>query len=278
MRAIRLDVERTPFPPECAEVRGAFLDVLDKATLLYDGLHKKSHKKIRQNLEISQEAVRRYRTLAAALQPLPELIKPDPFPPRAEEYISQLRESYCKPIGLSPEEADKYNKLVEAGVADDDPEMLKIFDKMLSEIHPIPWDAKPFYIPERFKETCVNDGSNLYELIWILLGGDYHPFMYDAFVTWRGRTQFEFFGCSNFSDIPNTGYNEVRFIAVKTIQDHLRQHPDDNWARIQKAGLLAEPNIARGGFFGNGVLSDMGAMSDILSPRDPVVYPGEESP
>lgn len=268
IRTFQRDAKEAPFPSACTEVRGAFLDALNKTACLYNGIHRKPRKKIQQDLVASQDAVRHYRALASALQPLPELIRPDPFPPGAEEYINSLRDAHDQPREISSQAVEKYRRMVEDGVAEDDPEMLKVVDEMCPEPPPLPWDATPFYIPELFAHEDIKEWNNLYGLMWVLLGGSYHPFMYDAFVSWRSGTQCGFFGFSNFSEIPNAEYNEVRFIAVRTIQEYLRQHPDDNWARIQKAALLAESNIVRGGLFGNGTIydSDMTAIKPLFVP------------
>ncbi len=281
IRTFQRDAKETPFPSACTEVRGAFLDALDKTARLYDGMHRENRKKIQQDLVASQDAVRRYRTLAAELQPLPELVRPDPFPPTAEEYINNLRDAHDQPREMSSQAAEKYRGMVEAGVSEDDPEMVKVVDEMCPETPLLPWDTAAFYIPELFNKDEIKEWNNLYGLMWILLCGNYYPFMYDAFVSWRSGTQYAFFGFSNFSEIPNAEYNEVRFIAVCTIQEYFRQHPDDNWARIQKAALLAESNIVRGGLFGNGTIydSDMTAIKPLFVPLvTNTIVPEEAAP
>lgn len=270
--AIRRDAEAIPAPSACLEVRLAFLNALDKVASLYDGIHQKSRAAIQKETQKCQDAVRHYRSLAAALQPLPELIRPVPFPPVPDKYLRNINDVYNQPRQPLPEMTEKFGKLLEAGVPDDSPEMNEVMDKMYPELKPRPWDGKTFKIPGCFDNDDIRQppyGVNQYQMLWILLGGDYHPFIYEAFVTWRGRTQFEDFGISNFSQIPNLDYNQVRLGALKTLQAQLRRHPEDNWARLQKAALLAEPNIGRGGMFGNGVQANEARLKELFVRPDP---------
>ena len=248
---IRRDVEAVAAPAACHTVRGAFLDALEAAARLYDGIQGKDRAAVRRDLGQAQDAVRRFRALAAALQPLPDPANFRESQPTFEDSIRDLRAWRDAPYALPDELIEQFNRLAEQGVADDDPALIAIMDQMTPPVRVLPWDDKRFHVPAIFDRPEIREWDDFYPLLWILLGGQYHPFMYDAFVAWRSAMQAEFFGFSNFSQIPNAEYNEVRLSAVRTIQAHLRAHPDDDQARAQKRRLLDEPNIQRGGVFGH---------------------------
>lgn len=249
---IRLDVAGWPYPPACRDVRLAFLEAMRKVEGLYDGLDRKGRRRISWEVQRSRRAVSRFRDLAAALQPAPELMRPEPYPIEARRYVEELIRLETTPWSPPAAVMAEWNRLVDANVPDDDPAMRRVMRQMDRPTCPYPWENKRHFIPPRFNGT-YDWGmlQRLDELGWILTGGKYQAFMFDAYVTWRGGLQFEAFGGSNYSEMPNDEYNQVRFIALRTIQRHLREHPQDNWARLQKAGLLAVSNIKRGGMFGS---------------------------
>ncbi len=247
---IRRDVEAVAAPAPCHAVQGAFLDALEAAAGLYDGIQGKDRAAVRRDLGQAQDAVRRFRALAAALRPLPDPANFRESQPRLEDSIRDLRAWRDAPYALPDELIEQFNRLAEQGVADDDPALIAIMDQMTFPVRVLPWEDKRFHVPAIFDRPEIREWDDFYPLLWILLGGQYHPFMYDAFVAWRSAMQAEFFGFSNFSQIPNAEYNEVRLSAVRTIQAHLRAHPDDDQARAQKRRLLDEPNLQRGGVFG----------------------------
>jgi len=250
---IRRDVEAVAAPAACHAVRGALLDALEAAARLYDGIQGKDRAVAQRDLGQAQDAVRRFRALAAALAPVPDPASSRESQPRFEDYVRNLRAWRDAPYALPDELIEQFDRLVEQGVADDDPALIAIMDQMTPPVRLLPWEDTRFHVPAIFDRPEIREWDDFYPLLWILLGGDYHPFMYDAFVAWRSAMQPEFFGFSNFSSIPNAEYNEVRLRAVRTIQAHLREYPDDDWARAQKARLLGEPNIQRGGVFGHRV-------------------------
>jgi len=67
-------------------------------------------------------------------------------------------------------------------------------------------------------------------------------------------------GMSNMSDIPNLEYNLKRWQAIQTIKQHVKDNPDDVWAKAQVNLLLGLPNIGRGGPFGNYNLNHWGML------------------
>lgn len=90
------------------------------------------------------------------------------------------------------------------------------------------------------------------ELLSGIVGsGKYSPALYESFLKWRTTTQFNNYGASNMSEIPNKEYNEKRRDLVRVIRGYLREHPGDLWAREQADLLLRLPNIERGGLMGN---------------------------
>ena len=232
---IRRDVEAVAAPAACDAVRGAFLDALEAAARLYDGIQGKDRAAVRRDLGQAQDAVRRFRALAAAFQPVPGRTSFRESQPRFEDYVRNLRAWRDEPYAPPDELIEQFNRLAEQGVADDDPALIAIMDQMTPPVRILPWEDKRLDVPAIFDRPEIREWDDFYPLLWILLGGDYHPFMYDAFVAWRSAMQSEFFGFSNFSSIPNAEYNAVRLSAVRTIQAHLREYPDDDWARAQKA-------------------------------------------
>lgn len=88
--------------------------------------------------------------------------------------------------------------------------------------------------------------------LWLVLNGKgYSPYLASAFLRWRSEMQVGFFGMSNWSQIPNRQYNEVRYRALARVMAYLRDHPHDEHAQAQKVALSEAPNIQRGGMFGN---------------------------
>ena len=85
----------------------------------------------------------------------------------------------------------------------------------------------------------------------ILDEGRYSPVLYKAFYEWRTFTQEFWHGMSNLSEIPNQKYNKKRRDVIQTIEEHIKEHPDDTWAQTQMNSLLSLPNINRGSYFGN---------------------------
>jgi len=249
----RRDVEAVAAPAVCHAVRGAFLDALEAAARLYAGIQGKDRAAAQRDLGQAQDAVRRFRALAAALAPVPGLTSFSESQPRFEDYVRNLRAWRDAPYALPDELIEQFNRLAEQGVADDDPALIAIMDQMTPPVRLLPWEDTRLDVPAIFERPEIREWEDFSPLLWILLGGAYHPLMYDAFVAWRSAMQPEFFGFSNFSSIPTAEYNEVRLRAVRTIQAHLREYPDDDWARAQKAQLLGESNIQRGGVFGHRV-------------------------
>ena len=209
---IRRDVEAVAAPAVCHAVRGAFLDALEAAARLYAGIQGKDRAAVRRDLGQAQDAVRRFRALAAALAPVPGLTSFRESQPRFEDYVRNLRAWRDAPYALPDELIEQFDRLAEQGVADDDPALIAIMDQMTPPVRVLPWEDKRFDVPAIFDRPEIRKWDDFYPLLWILLGGDYHPFMYDAFVAWRSSMQAEFFGFSNFSSIPNAEYNEVRLM------------------------------------------------------------------
>lgn len=266
---IRLDAAEWPYPAACGEVRQAFLDAMKRIERLYDGMEYKGRRWISWEVRRSQRAVNRYRELAAALQPLPELKRPEPFPITAHDYVHKLICLETTPWSPPAAVMAEWNRLVEANVPDDDPAMRRVLRQMDRPTCPYPWENKRHYVPPQFSGKYDYWTFNyLDELGCILTNGKYQAFLFDAFVSWRGNMQSDAFGGSNYSGMPNNDYNIVRFIAVRTIQQHLRKHPEDGWARIQKAGLLSASNIKRGGMFGSVSGFESEELLDVLTPRE----------
>jgi hypothetical protein len=65
---------------------------------------------------------------------------------------------------------------------------------------------------------------------------------------------------SNMSEIPNWEYNKKRWSVMQTIKQHIKNNPDDVWAKAQVNLLLGLPNIARGGLVGNSNLNHWGML------------------
>jgi len=85
----------------------------------------------------------------------------------------------------------------------------------------------------------------------LMSSGQYSPVLAKAFLMWRTLTQTQFYGVSNYSEIPNWDYNERRMELVQVVKERLKEQPEDSWAYAQKEELLSLPNIERGGFMGN---------------------------
>jgi hypothetical protein len=88
----------------------------------------------------------------------------------------------------------------------------------------------------------------------------YSPVVYESFYKWRTMDQYYNHGMSNMSLIPNKEYNEKKWQLIQMIKQHLKNNPDDIWAREQIDLLLVLPNITRGGTFGNNNLAHWAAL------------------
>lgn len=118
------------------------------------------------------------------------------------------------------------------------------------------------YDDSRCYETDIDEGMAILEAI--IGSTDYSPVMADAWLLWRARTQLEFFGSSNLSEIPNAMFNAQRVATAMVIERHLAAHPDDTQAMIQFVMLMTYPNYGRGGVFGH---SGMGEVMSFLLPE-----------
>ena len=103
----------------------------------------------------------------------------------------------------------------------------------------------------------------------------YSPVLYETFVKWRTTYQEQHHGMSNMSQIPNLIYNEQRWQLIQLIKRHLRDRPDDTWARMQVELLLHESNIRRGGTYGNENLTYAGTL--YMDPRAIATTPSPDA-
>jgi len=100
-------------------------------------------------------------------------------------------------------------------------------------------------------------GEGSLQILEELANTDYYlPIIFESFYKWRTIYQSYNHGMSNMSNIPNAMYNEKRWELLQIVKSHLRQNPDDVWAKYQAHILLTLPNITRGGSFGNSNIID----------------------
>ena len=105
-------------------------------------------------------------------------------------------------------------------------------------------------------------------LAQILDHSRYSPVLFDSFYRWRTSDMFYNHGMSNWSGIPNWEYNDKKFALINLIHEHLKESPEDLWARHQMIALLALHNIVRGGEFGNSNMNHWAALyTDLLDKK-----------
>lgn len=110
------------------------------------------------------------------------------------------------------------------------------------------------------KGVFDDEKNGLDMLSEIINGKKYSPVLFEAFYKWRTMNQYINHGMSNMSQIPNMEYNNKRWEIIQLIRQYSKGHPDDLWAMEQINYLLAMPNIARGGPYGNDNLAHWGVL------------------
>ncbi len=128
-------------------------------------------------------------------------------------------------------------------------------------------DYEPYFI-EWMKDYVKDENDEIKLYGAVMETGLYSPVLAEAFAKWRTKAQIWNHGFSNWSEMPNKGYNEKRMELVRTIQKHLEENPGDIWAKHQILSILNLPNINRGGAFGNSNLYHHAALfTDILEEK-----------
>ncbi len=140
--------------------------------------------------------------------------------------------------------------------------LVAVQEKGLENVAPIRMSESSDYHTAKIKEVALEDigcfqiADVVMSILSDIIGNNrYSPVLYESFINWRSEYQVNLMGCSNMSPIPNDEYNEVRWQLVKFIKKYLKKRKDDTWARVQIDLLLREPNIMRGGPFGNTILN-----------------------
>ena len=103
----------------------------------------------------------------------------------------------------------------------------------------------------------------------IIDSGNYSPVLFEAFYRWRTVDQYQNYGMSNMSEIPNILYNKKRWELIQLIKQYIKQHPEDAWAKGQVDYLIHLHNITRGGPMGNNNLVDWGILYSDVDPKMP---------
>lgn len=77
--------------------------------------------------------------------------------------------------------------------------------------------------------------------------GQYSIYLLEAWAKWRALMQFEIYGRSRDSEIPNKLYNQWRKECLNIIYQHIKKNPDDQMAINQYYTLADYKNMIRNG-------------------------------
>ncbi len=105
--------------------------------------------------------------------------------------------------------------------------------------------------------------SSVYQLCGIdILGAliesrEYSRYLPEVWMNWRAAVQFNCFGSSSSSLIPNAYYAKVRNICMNTMIRHILSHPSDDDAILRLWEMMTVEPIKRNGFFGNTVIKEL---------------------
>lgn len=262
---IKRQVTELKLPKQLTKLKKANLKVIDKLKEIYVGIEKKGTEDIEKGFVALEEPNSQYsEKLKDALKKYRPMQKmPKDFKPVNEEaiFISnekdkgaylkavELLESRKEGVGEEAYELLKPLKNKYKDTAAEDCIMLKISDCLLME--------DSVGAPGEYG----NPGeAGLSMLSGILDKKRYSPVLYETFYKWRTIEQMYNHGMSNMSEIPNKEYNEKRWEIIQTIKQHLKDSPDDSWAKEQVELLLSLHNITRGGSYGNWNLTDWGEL------------------
>lgn len=86
---------------------------------------------------------------------------------------------------------------------------------------------------------------------------EYSRYLHEVWLNWRAAVQFNYFGCSNFSLIPNAYYYKVLNICLNTTIRHILSHPSDDDALMRLCNLIDNDPIKRDGILGNTVFDEL---------------------
>lgn len=104
------------------------------------------------------------------------------------------------------------------------------------------------------------------ENVWIIAvaerlmnSGKYNPCLNNIWIIWRCLFQYNYWGISHESFIPNNFYNKMRKQCYLTCLKRIEQHPDDIFAMNCAAAIGGRANINRYGqfMFGNECITEM---------------------
>lgn len=215
-------LERSQPPAACQAVADAALRMLRGMETFYRAVGTGSNRKSLKALIAAQEAYGRYVTACRSIR----------FEPAVDRaLIERIMTNDCVEVSAT---AAGPKKPFEARAA-------TIREDMESYCGP----------PEEMFRYPHSTHYYLHGLWRILCSGTYSPDLASAYLCWRSEMQSGYFGSSNWSEIPNEQYNQVRFRTLAIVQAHLRTHPNDPVALAQKGVLLHLPSIHRGGLLGN---------------------------
>lgn len=253
LKQVRSEIDDLRLDPQITSIKLSLEDSILRLETLYKDLHKKDQTQIDHEVEAYFDQEQRYSDLL-----VDHMKKRSPFP-KAPDDLDLLKED----LKSFKNEKDKKAFLDANALVDADKMTLGL---MLNR------DAafltyKRLY--KKYKGTSI-EGLILYRLIHVsekmeaeeskvrnsdalahakqikefFDKGQYSNVLYPLYVLWVPLEQMSN-GMSNMSEIPNDLYLDVRWRLVNIIQDHLKTHPNDDWARVQVLLLMEEPIISR---------------------------------
>lgn len=114
------------------------------------------------------------------------------------------------------------------------------------------FDARCIYALEM---GCYDFPDAIDYLGELIEDGQYSPYLFEVWYSWRLRVQSRIFGISTFSVIPDNLYDNARLFVAKAYLRHIAENPSDNLAKFLLINLMYTENLHRaGGYYGNEAL------------------------
>lgn len=240
-------------PNDLVSLKNRLLKVIEQLAAIYEGIEKKSADKLKKEFlsfdESHAEYVRQFKEVWKKSYSTIEVGQN--LNPLAEElpWISseQTRKRYQEVAGYlkAKNYTEAYKSLKEMAALNEGEITSDLIKLRLSDVMLMMGNEAPT------SEGMGPAEQGLKLLTEILEGDQYSPILYEAFYKWRTTEQQLNHGMSNFSEIPNSEYNDKRWEVIKRIKKYLAKNPSNNWAKTQLALLWDLSNIQRGGPYGN---------------------------
>lgn len=249
LRALKKNLDALKTGEELGSLKQSLAEAIRSLKTTYIGISSKSSEEIFAEMSTFRESVREYnssmKTEISNHLELPQLPADFEIIREEQQYFRSESDLTDYKTALAALENQDYKKAAE------------ILQKLLKIYENTPLEAS---ILSRLIQ-CVNSipsgldvlgmSEQLDRLENILDSGTYQTRLFTVFEQWRSLYQIQNHGVSNWSEIPNQFYISKRWKAARSLIDHVRENPDEKWAKWQLSIIMDMPIIYRGGKFGN---------------------------